>query len=328
MSPDTGPESPPKSPNEGLSSSVGGPRSPEDGLSSSIGGPKSPDERPSSPFGEPSSPLRGPKSPIDEPMSPDDGPSSPQQTGVDSQGNSFPQSPDGSVSDSDSPKKRTSNLDKDDSDSLDLMMESSAKSPKEYRKQSSIDPEDINSPESDMGDQENIPSNAEDIDSPESDLEDDREEKSEKVLESAASPISESDDESAEEDDDSKKVKKNEMYNDVSDEEDSFSDDDDNKIDSYKVDGAVKDALQSSDRDSKQRWRRGSESRNVASKAEHVGSVPRNSTDLGEDHVELDYDEDVVEEDHGKSQEENREKMDDSRGADSAEKDKKEDVSL
>ncbi|KAK3086513.1 hypothetical protein FSP39_019457 [Pinctada imbricata] len=180
-----------------------------------------------------------------------------------------------------------------------------------------------------MSDKQNIPSNAEDIDSPESDLEEEGEKYGDKKrvsLESAASPISESDNESIGKEK-GEIERKDDMYNDVSDEEDSFSDDDDegdNKIDSYKVDSAVKDVFKSDNRESKGKVLADSDARKSESRVrkDSVTSVPSHAG-LGED-VELDYDEDGMDDD-GKPQEDGKEKMDDSRGAENSDKDKKED---
>lgn len=137
----------------------------------------------------------------------------------------------------------------------------------------------------------------EDINSPESDLQE-REKTPIRDLESAASPISEEGNLS----DIDLEKRRREMYNDISDEEESFSDEE--KIDNYKVDNVVKETIHTSDSSSK---------RTEVKKDRKVDKF-HNQNSMGEEQVELDYDEDVGDED-GRGHED-KEKIDDSRGGD------------
>ncbi|XP_061162933.1 zinc finger CCCH domain-containing protein 18-like [Saccostrea echinata] len=135
---------------------------------------------------------------------------------------------------------------------------------------------------------------AEDINSPESDLQE-REKTPIRDLESAASPISEDGNLS----DIDMEKRRREMYNDISDEEDSFSDD--GKVDDYKVDSVVKESIKSSDMASKR----------PEVKRDRKVEKFHSQTSMGEEQVELDYDEEVGEEE-GRGHED-KEKIDDSR---------------
>lgn len=135
----------------------------------------------------------------------------------------------------------------------------------------------------------------EDINSPESDLQE-REKTPIRDLDSAASPISEEGNLS----DIDLEKRRREMYNDISDEEESFSDEE--KIDNYKVDDVVKETLQTND----------SSSKRAEVKKDRKVDKFHNQSSMGEEQVELDYDEDVGEED-GRGHED-KEKIDDSRG--------------
>lgn len=150
----------------------------------------------------------------------------------------------------------------------------------------------------------------EDINSPESDLQE-REKTPIRDLDSAASPISEEGNLS----DIDLEKRRREMYNDISDEEESFSDEE--KIDNYKVDDVVKETLQTND----------SSSKRAEVKKDRKVDKFHNQSSMGEEQVELDYDEDVGEED-GRGHED-KEKIDDSRGGENeAEKRETEEVRL
>lgn len=150
----------------------------------------------------------------------------------------------------------------------------------------------------------------EDINSPESDLQE-REKTPIRDLDSAASPISEEGNLS----DIDLEKRRREMYNDISDEEESFSDEE--KIDNYKVDDVVKETIQTNE----------SSSKRAEVKKDRKVDKFHNQSSMGEEQVELDYDEDVGEED-GRGHED-KEKIDDSRGGENeAEKRETEEVRL
>ncbi|XP_048731663.2 zinc finger CCCH domain-containing protein 18-like isoform X2 [Ostrea edulis] len=134
----------------------------------------------------------------------------------------------------------------------------------------------------------------EDINSPESDLAE-REKTPVRDLESAASPISEDGNLS----DIDMDKRRREMYNDISDEEESFSDDE--KVDVYKVDNVVKEAIRTNE---------GTHKRTEVKRDRNIEKFHSQSS-MSEEQVELDYDEEVGDED-GRGHED-KEKMDESR---------------
>lgn len=148
---------------------------------------------------------------------------------------------------------------------------------------------------------DNVPSDrllaeTEDINSPESDLQE-GEKTPLQDLESAASPISEEGNLS----DIDLEKRRREMYNDISDEEESFSDEE--KIDKYKVDTVVRENIFSD-----------SSAKRSEIKRDRKLDKFHNQSSMGEEQVELDYDEDVGEED-GRGHED-KDRVDDSRAGD------------
>ncbi|XP_033754970.1 uncharacterized protein DDB_G0290685-like [Pecten maximus] len=164
---------------------------------------------------------------------------------------------------------------------------------KEDRVQKDVEPEDIDSPEE-----------TEDIDSPESDM---GEEEGEVEPDNPASPVSEEgqlDEANRQEDNEN-------IYNDVSDEEESYSDDDD---EAAPVNNVVDTRVVNRKEEVQQERPKFTDLREKI----REGQLKAQSS-LPEDHVELDYDEDGMD-DAPKATDDNKDKMDDSRGNDEDEK--------